>query len=126
MTHLDTNILIALTNADLKAKNWITSQIESHETLCVSSITWYEFLAGPVLPQQVLEIELILDLAPIPFDSHLAIESALLFNSTGRARKRKTDAMIATTALLNGGKLATRNTADFQAFTPLGLELIPV
>ncbi len=34
--------------------------------------------------------------------------------------------MIATTALLHGGRLATRNIQDFQCFVPLGLELIEV
>ena len=126
MIHLDTNILIALTNADPIIEAWITAQIEAGETFCVSSITWYEFLVGPVLPQQIKDIELILDSTPIPFGTKLAKESALRFNATGRSRKRKTDTMIATTALLHGGRFATRNIQDFQAFEALGLELIEV
>lgn len=126
MIHLDTNILIALTNADPHAEAWVSAQIIAGETFGVSSITWYEFLAGPVRPHQIQDIELILDSTPVPFDAELAKESALRFNSTGRARKRKTDTMIATTALLHGGRFATRNIQDFKAFESLGLELIEV
>ena len=126
MIHLDTNILIALTKADSTARAWLTAQSKLGEEFCVSSITWYEFLVGPVLSHQIQDIEIILDSAPIPFDTTLAEKSAKYFNKTGRARKRKTDTMIAATAILHGGKLATRNIVDFKLFEPLGLTLIEV
>jgi predicted nucleic acid-binding protein len=126
MIHLDTNILIALTSDDSASKSWLTEKLLSAVPLHVSSIAWYEFVIGPVLDHQVKSMQLVLNSPPIPFDSQLAAQAAKYFNLTGRSRKRKTDTMIATTALLNGGTLATRNIEDFQPFESLGLELVKV
>ncbi|MDA7862361.1 type II toxin-antitoxin system VapC family toxin [Akkermansiaceae bacterium] len=126
MIHLDTNILIALTNDDDAAEAWLASQAETEESFYVSSVTWYEFLVGPVRFHQVKDMQLVLNSAPIEFDAIHAQKAASLFNETGRARKRKTDTMIAATAILQGGRLATRNIEDFRCFEPHGLELIEV
>jgi predicted nucleic acid-binding protein len=126
MIHLDTNILIAMTQSDPKVDAWIIKQTKLGKRFRVSSVTWYEFLTGPVEAQQIQKMEIILDSQPIPFDSSLAAQTASLFNTSGRARKRKVDAMIAATAILHGGILATRNTADFLPFQDLGLTLLKV
>lgn len=126
MIHLDTNILIALTKDEPTSKDWLSQLMIAGEEFRVSSIAWYEFLIGPVHPSQIRDMELILNSAPIPFTAKLASQAAKYFNLTGRSRKRKTDTLIATTALMNGGILATRNVEDFEVFEPLGLELIKV
>lgn len=126
MIHLDTNILIALTKDEPVSKEWFCRMAMAGEEFRVSSIAWYEFLIGPVHPHQIRDMEFILNSAPIPFDAELASQAAKYFNLTGRSRKRKTDTMIATTALLHGGTLATRNVEDFSAFESLGLELVKV
>lgn len=126
MIHLDTNLLIYLADREPAVLAWFDQQANLHQEFQVSSVTWYEFLAGPVKKSKIAWIESILNTTPIPFDTSLAEKSATLFNKTGRARKRKTDTMIATTAILNGGTLATRNIADFKLFEPHGLTLIEV
>ena len=126
MTHLDTNILISLAREDQESSEWVAKKIREGEPLRVSAVTWYEFVTGPVEAAQIELVEIILDSEPIVFDTYLAEQAAKYFNATGRARKRKVDTMIATTALLHGGKLATRNIEDFKLFEPLGLELIEV
>ena len=126
MTHLDTNVLISIAREDPTSSQWVTEKINEREPLRVSSVTWYEFVTGPVEASQIELVEIILDSEPIAFDTHLAKQAAKYFNATGRARKRKVDTMIAATALLHGGKLATRNTKDFKLFEPLGLTLIKV
>jgi predicted nucleic acid-binding protein len=126
MTHLDTNVLISIACEDPTSSQWVTEKINEREPLRVSSVTWYEFVTGPVEASQIELVEIILDSEPIAFDTHLAKQAAKYFNATGRARKRKVDTMIAATALLHGGKLATRNTKDFKLFEPLGLTLIKV
>ena len=126
MIHLDTNLLIYLADGDPKVSNWIGSRISDGVKFHVSSITWYEFLAGPVTLTKIVKIQNLVKSSPLPFDTGLAEKSAEFFNATGRSRKRKTDTMIAATAILHGGKLATRNIGDFQCFEPLGLELIEV
>ncbi|MDB4279184.1 hypothetical protein N9880_01105, partial [bacterium] len=75
---------------------------------------------------QVKDMQLVLNSAPIEFDAIHAQKAASLFNETGRARKRKTGTMIAATAILQGGRLATRNIEGFRCFEPHGLELIEV
>ena len=126
MIHLDTNLLIYLADRDPTAIAWFGRQVKLHQEFRVSGITWYEFLSGPVGKSKIAWIESILNSKPIPFDARLAETSAGFFNKTGRARKRKIDTMIATTAILHGGKLATRNISDFEGFQSLGLALIEV
>lgn len=126
MIHLDTNLLIYLADGDPTVTAWLGRQISAGAKFHVSSITWYEFLAGPVTLLKITKIQQLINSTPIAFDTHLAEHAAKYFNATGRARKRKTDTMIAATAILHGGKLATRNTEDFKLFEPLGLTLIKV
>jgi predicted nucleic acid-binding protein len=126
MIHLDTNILIYLADRDAEILAWCKREVNEGQEFGVSAIAWYEFLSGPVSEDKVSLIESILSSVPVPFDGFHAEMSARFFNETGRVRKRKVDTMIASTAILQGGKLATRNVADFTAFRSLGLEVIEV
>ena len=60
----------------------------------------------------------------IPFDEKHAAKSAELFETTGRKRNLKINAMIAAAAIPSDVPLATNNRTDFRQFTKAGLRLI--
>ena len=102
-----------------KVRTWI----EQESDLITSSISWYEFLCGPVDQKGVEIIESILKARIIPFTSDHAHEAARLFNKVGRKRSLRVDAMIAAAAIVNDAALATDNRRDFSVFTGQGLRL---
>ena len=59
-----------------------------------------------------------------PFEETQAAQAAFLYNATGRVRQFRVDAMIAGTAIVGGGPLATSNRKDSQRLIPYGLTLI--
>jgi predicted nucleic acid-binding protein len=59
----------------------------------------------------------------LPYTTDQAIESARLFNATGRKRHLRVDAMIAAAAILANAELATGNTGHFAEFRKYGLKL---
>jgi predicted nucleic acid-binding protein len=124
--HLDTNVLIRMAAFDQTVMDFMEQQLAGGEEIVVSSIVWYEFLVGPIDQNEVAFVLSILAKAPITFDEPLAKQAANLFNQTGRARKRKTDTMIAATALAHGGRLATGNVHDFQCFDSFGLKSVEI
>ena len=122
MIHLDTNFLIQTTVAGSTAHTQFTAWALAQETVNVSSITWAEFLCGPLdATAEALARQIIPDPAPfLPADAALA---ASLFNQTGRRSRSLADCMIAAVAIRCGAKLATINTGDFQPLVPHGLTL---
>jgi predicted nucleic acid-binding protein len=60
----------------------------------------------------------------IPFEEAHAEAAARLFNATGCVRRLRVDAMIASSAMVAGCRLATSNLADFKVFVPFGLVLV--
>jgi predicted nucleic acid-binding protein len=111
---------------DQSVMDFIEQQLAQGEEIVASSIVWYEFLVGPIDRNEIAFVLSFLAKAPITFDGILAEHAANLFNQTGRARKRKTDTMIAATALAFGGRIATGNVQDFQHFEPFGLKSIEI
>jgi predicted nucleic acid-binding protein len=85
---------------------------------------WYEFLCGPVASRHIQIVRGFLAGGVIAFEEVQAIEAARLFNAVGRARRLRTDAMIAATAIVAGARLATSNAEDFKAFVPHGLTIV--
>lgn len=122
MIHLDTNFLIhALqsgTDEDTKLRAWL----EEDEPVGLSSMTWAEFLCGPLNPgDQELAEALFPDIEPMtPADS---VKGAELFNATGRRSRSLADCLIAAVALRLGARMATANVDDFRPFVPHGLTL---
>jgi predicted nucleic acid-binding protein len=106
--------------------DFVEQQLAEGVDIVVSSIVWYEFLVGPIEKSEIAFVLSFLATAPIMFDETLAVQSAKLFNETGRVRKRKTDTMIAATALAFGARIVTGNVQDFQCFESFGLESVEI
>ena len=123
MICLDTNYLIlGLVQGSPEAEELIAWS-DSGEAFCTPSTAWYEFLCGPVNAAHVSTMRGVLQHV-LPFDDRQAQEAARLFNATGRKRRLRVDAMIASAATTHQVPLATNNRDDFAAFLPLGLELV--
>ena len=123
MIHLDTSFLIrALARgsaADRKLRQWLTAG----RPLGISSVSWAEFLCGPVGTHDV-ELASRIILEPVSFEAEDAMLSAKLFNLAGRRRGSLIDCMIAAIALRVGASLATANPADFRRIESAGLQVL--
>jgi predicted nucleic acid-binding protein len=122
MILLDTNILILALVPDSEEARLLTQWLEDGIPLVTSTIVWYEFQCGPV-KQSHIDLARRFLTRVLPFKEREAQLAAELFESSGRKRGIKVDAMIAATAIANSARLATRNTQDFQSFP--GLKLVP-
>lgn len=94
------------------------------EAVAVSAIVWYEFLIGPLEPEEADLARAFIQgriLETSEADAELA---AQLFNTAGRQRTLKTDALIAAAAIRADAELVTLNNADFLPFTEQGLRLM--
>ena len=122
MIHLDTSFLIRAfvpaTPEDRRLRRWLSAR----EQVGLSSITWAEFLCGPVTALAVEEAAEALG-EPEPFDGAHATLAAELFNVAGRRRGLLADCMIAAVAIRANARLATSNPTDFRPFTTHGLAL---
>lgn len=98
--------------------------IEQESDHITPSISWYEFLDGPVDQTGIALMETILKTRIIPFPSDHTLEAARIFNAVGRKRNLRVDAMIAAVAIVNNAALATDNRCDFSVFTGQGLCLL--
>lgn len=124
MICLDANYLIC---SGAKGSSQAESLIiwhEEGEILSTSSIAWYEFICGPVLKEQIKIVRSFLTGGIIDFGEAEAVETAHLFNLTGRKRRLRIDAMIAATVIVHRASLATANYKDFEFFVPYGLQLV--
>ncbi|MBS0212644.1 MAG: PIN domain-containing protein [Proteobacteria bacterium] len=102
------------------------SRVLAGEAAAVSAVVWYEFLAGPLAPDEVALARAFLQGRILPITEDDAELAARLFNATGRKRGLKTDALIAAAALRAGAEFITLNTADFAPFVDQGLRLVVV
>jgi predicted nucleic acid-binding protein len=120
---LDTTFLIhALapgSPGDRQLRHWLAEG----EPVGTSSVSWAEFLCGPVQPNQVELAAHILE-PPVPFLEADSAVTARLFNLAGRRRGSFIDCMIAAVALRVEASLATSNVADLRRFESAGLKLI--
>jgi predicted nucleic acid-binding protein len=118
---LDTNYLIGgLVSGSQEGKK-LAGWAQAGEGLLTPMSAWYEFLCGPVTPAQVQAMRAFL-VDIVPFDEPQALVAAKLFNTAGRKRVLRVDAMIAATALVARAPLATQNQADFALFAGSGLK----
>ena len=123
MICLDTNYLILGLVPSSRERHDLIHWYQAGEPLITPMPAWYEFLCGPVTPQQVAAIRAFLHQI-VPFDEPQSNAAASLFNATGRKRVLRVDAMIAATAVVAKAALATNNGGDFRAFVPHGLKLV--
>jgi len=123
MIHLDTSFLIRAlvpeTPEDTKLREWLTGNV----TLGISSISWAEFLCGPVGERDV-ELASRIVQEPAPLDAEDAAHAATLFNLGGRRRGSLVDCMIAAVALRAQASLATANPSDFRKLQSAGLHMV--
>ena len=124
MILLDTNYLIRALVPGTCEADQIERWIEGDETLCTTTIAWYEFLCGPADAEGVTVLRSLIDERIFPFTADQSAEAARLFNAAGRQRHLRVDSMIAATAIVVNASLATGNAGDFSAFTEHGLMLV--
>jgi predicted nucleic acid-binding protein len=122
LIHFDTNALVAL---PLWARQGhpVVERIAEGASAAACALVWYEFLCGPVSAEHIELAHAILSGRVESIGETQAQRAARLFNATGRARRLRTDALIAASAIEAGAALATLNRQDFAAFEPLGLVL---
>lgn len=123
MIVLDANYLIAASHATSREFKDIQRWQDAGEAIATAAIAWTEFLGGPVHPDDIVDMQGLLNAGIFSFDDTCAETAARLFNATGRRRSLRVDAMIAATVIENDARLATRNSTDFQLFIPHGLKL---
>lgn len=123
MIHLDTSFLIRALIRGTPENGRLQGWLGGRQEMSLSSVTWAEFLCGPVTPEEADDAAVIFG-EPAPFDAMDATLAATLFNAGGRRRRSLSDCMIAAVALNAGATLATCNAGDFERFAPLGLTLV--
>ena len=123
MIHLDTCYLIQALVRDSAADKRMREWLRAGESLGISSVSWAEFLCGPVAPSHLALARRIVT-TQIPFDAEAARLAADLFNAAGRRRGSLLDCMIAATAIHEQASFATMNPSDFERFAGHGLKLI--
>ncbi len=124
MICLDTNYLVCSLVPGTSEAALVEEWLRNGQKLFAPSVAWYEFLCGPVNADEVLLVRAILTGGLIPFEDAHAEAASRLFNATGRMRRLRVDAMIASSAMVAGCRLATSNLGDFRVFVPFGLALV--
>jgi predicted nucleic acid-binding protein len=123
MIHLDTSFLIHALVPSSRADKRLRKWLRDGDDLAISSITWAEFLCGPVGAAEVDVVSAMFqEITPyIAADSEM---TARLFNVGGRRRGTLADCMIAAVAIRAGAPLATANPSDFERFAAESLTIV--
>ena len=119
MIMLDTNIVIAYFDGEEKVISAVENAIESGETIALPTIVKAETLAYQNIDENTLVRmrEWFYEVQLISLDSEIAEQSATLRRKT---HLKLIDSVIATTALMNNAKLATRD-EEFQRISTLAI-----
>lgn len=123
MLHFDTNALIALPHWSRRGSR-VIERVLAGEPAAVSAIVWYEFLIGPLEAQEAELARAFIQTRIVAAEEADAELAAKLFNTVGRQRALKTDALIAAIAIRNDAELVTLNRQDFLPFIDYGLRLV--
>lgn len=121
--HLDTSFLIRALDPSSSEWGALREWLKARRPLALSTLAWGEFLCGPLDPDDV-PIARRLVRRQVPIGAPEAEEAARLFNASGRRKGSLGDCIIAATALLDGGVLATSDRGDFGRLAGEGLELM--
>ena len=122
MIHLDTNFLIQGLTPNSAAEERVRTWRRTGEALGISSISWSEFLCGPMNATDEALAQTLFP-SPEPFLASDAYRAAELFNATGRRSRSLADCQIAAVALRCNARIATINVPDFTVFKSFGLTL---
>jgi len=125
LIHFDTNALVALPHW-AEQGHPVIQGIAAGQPGAVCSLVWYEFLIGPVDESEIRLAQAFLRGAIVPIDQDDARLAADIYNTAGRKRRLKTDALIAACAIRAGASLLTLNQDDFLPFQAMGLRLAPI
>ena len=125
MIHFDTNALISLPIWAREDHPAIRCVLDG-EPAAVCSVVWYEFLIGPINTDEIDLARAFIQDRIVDVDQKDAALAATLFNTAGRKRKLKTDALIAAAAIRADARFVTVNKIDFDPFVGQGLRLLPV
>ena len=121
--HFDTNALIALP-IWVQQDHPAIKRIQKGSTAAACALVWYEFVCGPVSAEHKMLAFAVLGGRIEPVRQASADKASELFNLAGRARRLRTDALIAGCAMSANAELLTLNRADFVVFERLGLKLL--
>lgn len=125
MIHLDTSILIAVSDPSDAHVSFAKRLLSRGQPMAVSACVWSEFHSRPVDPLHAKVLARLLEGGIVSFDEATARLAGELFYLTGSNRRTQMDAMIAATAIQAGAELATANPGDFRPFVRFGLSVIP-
>lgn len=121
--HLDTNALIALSDAAHPLFLQVEHGLEKGWTAGTDAVAWHEFVRGPLLAEDWERALLVLENQVAPVTREIAEGAANLFNATGRRRASTADCLIAAACIQAGSWLITNNREDFSHFIAHGLKL---
>ena len=123
---VDSNILIDLSRGDERAVNWI-KYYENSERLVISVVTEIELLFGSRDKSHLKTIKSFLsNFEVIQLNETISLKGAKIVEKYCLSHRLELpDAMIASTALVNGFDLATINKKDFRFIDGLTLADYP-
>lgn len=121
--HLDTNLLIALLDSTHPHAKIAETCVKSDWSLGCSSLAWMKIHSKPIPKNCTQYLHEILTAGIHSFGLSEAERSGEWFHKTGHSKKLRFDCAIAASAFQAGASLATANTANFQSFRSLGLQL---
>ncbi len=123
MIHLDTNALIYRPQW-AKQGHPVVERIAAGEPAAACAIVWYEFMLGPLAPDEADLACAFVQSRIVPIADQDAELAARLFNATGRKRQHKTDTLIAACAIQAQAEFVTACGSDSQPLVTHGLRLI--
>jgi predicted nucleic acid-binding protein len=122
--HLDTNYLIEIHVEKSKSRAVLKSLLKEKVEFAISTITWHEFLCGPLEREQKDNIIDLVQNRIVPLTSEMAEVGSELFNLIGRKKGMKADCLIAATSICENSEILSWNADDFKKFKPFGLLLL--
>ncbi len=126
MILLDTGYLLRILVADSPESERVLSWYQAGARLCTSSLSWNEFLCGPVDEDGVRVVLSLLQDRVLPFTADHAVETARLFKATGRKQELRGVIMTAAATIKANAELATTDIEPFSRFRRYGLSLAEI
>jgi predicted nucleic acid-binding protein len=123
MIHLDAPFVIKALERDSTAAHLLETWLENGEELNLSSVTWFELLAGSFTESERQPAARLFP-RPEPFLAEDAEKAAELFQFIGCRHALWSSCQVAGVAIRVGAWLATTNHTDFEPLIVRGLKLL--